>query len=192
MKYNKNNHNSDRHVDIDSICQITACLTDVILKPLYAFAGRRNLYDYAGVLKIVCAWANEFYNQYHEALKDWDSFEESKQNIYNAMSWDGFTSYWVNDRFKKYKSKFEKKSATKKWFANASTPKIIIVNKNNIVSSVLSTIPIVYAVIDLDRKGEFFIKTCESDSVAEDLCSLFDADEPIDMSIIKQLKHLGY
>lgn len=192
MRSNKNKRNNHNDVDIDSLCQITACLADIIIKPLYTLESRRNLHDYRGILKIVTDWAKDFYNKYHEKLKDWDSFEESKQNVYNAISWDGFASCWVNDRFKRYKTKIERKRGGKKWFANTSTPKIIIVNKDNIVSSVLSTIPVVYAVIDCDKKGEFFIKTSESDSVAEDLCSLFDSDEPIDLSIIRQLKQLGF
>lgn len=189
---NTNNHMNLNHVDVDSICRFTACIADTILKPLFELALNRDLYGYAEVLEIVSEWAKEFYVQYYEKLKDWDAFEESKENIYNAISWDDFATNWANQRFQKFKSQLGSPRIAKKWFANTKMPKIIIVHKGQIVSSVYSTIPIVYAVIDFNEKGEFTIRTSESDSVANELYSLFDSGEKVDASIIKQLKQLRF
>ena len=191
MKYNTHNHINISHVNTDRMNCITACLADTILRPLCDFGNSRNLFGYVGALEIVGEWAKEFYTQYYSKMEDWDSFEESEDNIYNAMTWDDFTTYWANDRFKQYKLEFED-DKLKKFFGSSSFPKIIIVIKNNTVSSVYSTIPVVYATIDCDSNDQYFIETFESDSVADDLCSLFDTDEPMDASIIKQLKQYGF
>ena len=192
MKYNTQKHIIISNVNTDTMNCITACLADTILRSLYDFGNRRSLFGYVAALEILGEWAKEFYAQYHPKLNDWDSFEKSEDNIFDAMSWDDFATYWVNDRFKKYKSEFENASSNGKSFGNSSFPKIIIVMQNNTVSSVYSTIPVVYAKIDCDKNDEYVNQTYESNSVADDLCSFFDTDEALDVSIIKQLRQVGF
>lgn len=189
---NTNSHIRISNVDTDTMNCFTACFADTILKPLYDFANRRNLFGYSASLEIVSEWAKEFYAQYYAKFKDWDEFEESEENKYNAVSWDDFASFWVNDRFKKFKSGFPENYTSNESFANSSVPKIVIIIKNRTVSSVFSSIPVLYAKINCDIKEDYFIRTCESDSVAEDLHSIFESDDPVDADIIQQLNNLGF
>ena len=192
MKYDTRSHIIISNVNTDTMNCITACLADTILKPLYDFGKCRNLFGYVTALEIVGEWAKEFYAQYYPQINDWDSFEKSEDNIFDAMSWDDFATFWVNDRFKKYKSEFENDSFNGKAFGNSRCPKIIIVIQNNTVSSVYSTIPVVYAKIDCDKNDEYVNQTYKSDGVSDNLCNLFDTDEPIDVSIIEQLRQFGF
>jgi hypothetical protein len=191
MNYTTHNHIIISDVNTDTMNCITACLADTVIRPLYDFGKTRNLFDYVAALEIVGEWAKEFYAQYYPKIDDWDSFEISEDNIFDAMSWDDFATFWVNDRFKKYKSEFENGSSGKA-FGNSSFPKIIIVIQNNTVSSVYSTIPVVYAKIDCDNNDEQVSQTYQSDRVSDNLCDLFDTDESLDVSIIEQLKHSGF
>ena len=192
MNYNKSNHIILSQVDTDTICWITACIADTVLRPLYEFANSRNLFGYQETLKHIGEWSKEFYSIYESKLKDWDTFENSEENIYNSISWDDFATSWVNDRFNKFKQEFERQKPDTNYYGNYSYPKVIIVINNNTVASVFSTVPIVYTKIDIEAGNEYFITTNESDCIAQELCSLFDSDGPVDISIVNKLKQEGF
>jgi hypothetical protein len=96
---NQNNkHKVVSILDSEQLAMITACLSDTILKSLYQFGNERNLFGYIGTLSIIAEWAKEFYHSYYFKMKEWDTFEESVDNIYNVDTWDDFLVYWSNDK----------------------------------------------------------------------------------------------
>ncbi|MEO8171459.1 MAG: hypothetical protein ABI581_00195 [Sediminibacterium sp.] len=84
--------------DSIEIGMYAACLADNWLNELYEKSGK----GYISALDEITAWAHEFYNLYYEKLKDWDTFEETTDNIYNAVCWDDFVIEWGKDRLAKY------------------------------------------------------------------------------------------
>lgn len=79
MKQNNNGHIQLNVVNTGEIIRISACISDTILKSLYD-----HVKSYIDALDIICEWTKEFYAQYYLKMKDWDSFEESVDNIYNS------------------------------------------------------------------------------------------------------------
>ncbi len=140
MKYNTHNHINISHVDTDRMNVTVACIADTVLRPLSEFGTSRDLFGYAGALEIVAEWAKEFYTLYHAKMEDWDSFEETDENIYNAISWDEFATYWASDRLKIYLSE-SGSDPLKQFFGCSRFPKIIIVIKGSTVAAVYSTTP---------------------------------------------------
>lgn len=86
--------------DSIEIGMYAACLADNWLNELYENSGK----GYIAALDEITAWAHEFYNSYYEKLKDWETFEESIDNIYHAACWDDFVIAWGKDRLAKYLS----------------------------------------------------------------------------------------
>lgn len=84
--------------DSIEIGMYAACLADNYIKELYEKSGK----GYIAALDEITAWAHEFYNSYYEKLKDWDTFERSADNIYNAVCWDDFLIAWGGERMAKY------------------------------------------------------------------------------------------
>jgi len=89
-------------IDSDEIGMIAACLSDNYLKILYDFCNGRNLFGYIGCLSEISDWSHEFYREYYDKMNEWEVFEESDDNIYNAVSWDDFLIEWGFNRFKKF------------------------------------------------------------------------------------------
>lgn len=198
------NNNNRHHINLnvvntDEIIRISACMSDTILKPLYEFVNRRNMNGYIGALDIICQWAKEFYQQYYSKMKDWDSFEESADNVYNSMCWDDFLIDWTNDRFKKFKSETDLilpgKSTDQQFYASSKIPRLIIVIKNHTVSSVYSNKPVQIARVDYDDPS---INKCplvgifEADTIADDLVTVFDSDDPQQRAIQEELISHGF
>lgn len=84
--------------DSIEIGMYAACLADNWLNELYENSGK----GYIAALDEITAWAHEFYNSYYEKLKDWETFEQSTDNIYQAACWDDFVIAWGKDRLAKY------------------------------------------------------------------------------------------
>jgi hypothetical protein len=196
---NNNNHIQLDDVNTDEIIRISACMADTILKPLYDYVSERNLHGYIGTLDIICQWAKEFYQQYYSKMKEWDSFEESEDNIYNSMCWDDFLIDWTNERFKKFKDDNEQiafiESSERQFFGSSKTPKLIIVIKHHNLSAVYSNIPIEFAQINYDDAN---IASCpvvgvfDADTIAQDLITLFDQNDPQQQAIQEELINQGF
>lgn len=86
--------------DSIEIGMYAACLADNWLSELYEKSGK----GYIAVLDEITAWAHEFYHSYYEKLKDWETFEQSTDNTYQAACWDDFVIAWGKDRLAKYLS----------------------------------------------------------------------------------------
>ncbi|MBI2285150.1 MAG: hypothetical protein HYU71_15670 [Bacteroidetes bacterium] len=84
--------------DSIEIGMYAACLADNFMTELYEKSQR----GYIAALDELTAWAHEFYNSYYEKLKDWDSFEQSSDNIYQSACWDDFVIEWGKNRLAKY------------------------------------------------------------------------------------------
>lgn len=84
--------------DSIEIGMLAACFADNFMKELYEKSGK----GYIDALDEISAWAHEFYHAYYEKLKEWETFEESEDNIFNAVCWDDFVIAWGSDRLKKY------------------------------------------------------------------------------------------
>jgi len=90
------------NIDADEIGMIAACLSDNYLKILYDFCSKRNLIGYIGCLSEISDWSHEFYREYYDKMTEWEDFEESDDNIYNAVGWDDFLIEWGYDRIKRF------------------------------------------------------------------------------------------
>lgn len=84
--------------DSIEIGMYAACLADNCLTELYEKSGK----GYISALDEITAWAHEFYAKYYEKLKDWETFEETEDNIYKAVCWDDFVIAWGVDRLAVY------------------------------------------------------------------------------------------
>jgi len=84
--------------DSIEIGMYAACLSDNWMKELYDKSG----IGYIAALDQISSWAHEFYHTYYEKLKDWETFEESTDNIYQASCWDDFVIAWGKDRLSRY------------------------------------------------------------------------------------------
>lgn len=84
-------------INTKEIALIAACLSDNYLSRIYDLSQ----YGYIDALSFISDWAHEYYNAYYELQKDWDAFEPSADNIYNAVCWDDFLIAWGADRFSK-------------------------------------------------------------------------------------------
>ena len=89
-------------IDSDEVGMIAACLSDNYLKILYDFCSERNLFGYTGCLSEISDWSHEFFREYQDKMAEWEVFEESNDNIYNAVAWDDFLIEWGCDRIKKF------------------------------------------------------------------------------------------
>src|SRR6478735_11089398 len=88
-RYMKSNAKRKKcNIDSDEIGMIAACLSDNYLTILYDFCNGRNLFGYIGCLSEISDWSHEFYREYYEKMTKWENFEESEENIYNAVGWD--------------------------------------------------------------------------------------------------------
>lgn len=87
--------------DSIEIGMLAACLADNYLKDLYEKSG----IGYIAVLDEISAWAHEFYNSFYEKLKDWETFEDSSDNVYKSLCWDDFVMAWGQERMAKYFAK---------------------------------------------------------------------------------------
>lgn len=81
---------------------ISASLASNFAKPLFEFLNGKKYSVYVKCLEEVLNWAYEFYRQYQHKLNDWDSFEKSKDNIYNAASSDEFLVAWGRQRITQF------------------------------------------------------------------------------------------
>ncbi|SRR5258706_15780269 len=89
-------------IDTDHIAMIAACLADNYLKPLNDFCNEKKYFGYIGSLAEISNWAHEFYNGYCHKLNEWDAFEGSEDNIYNAVNWDDFLVAWGYSRLQQF------------------------------------------------------------------------------------------
>jgi len=77
-------------------------LASNFLKPLFNFFEEKNYFVYVGCLAEIIDWAEEFYTQYHHKLNNWETFEKSKENVYNAVNKDEFLHAWGNERMNEF------------------------------------------------------------------------------------------
>lgn len=198
-----NHHINNRRLNsfnTDGIIRIAACMADTILKPLYDYVNGLNLVGYIGSLDIICEWAKEFYQQYFAKMEDWDTFEESDENIYNATCWDDFLNDWANDRFKQFKApghdlNLATGSTDDPSFSNSKTPKLIIIIKNHGLASVYSNIPVRFAQLDYDNSNLSkypLVGVFEPDTIAHNLITLFDQSDPLQQAIQEELINQGF
>lgn len=199
MNNNNNHHHVISIVNTDEIIKISACISDTIFKPLYDFTNSNSMNGYAGALDIICRWAKEFYQLYYIKMKDWDTFEESEDNIYNSVCWEDFVSDWINEKFKKFKSSALQLEYTEtselQFYGNSKTPKLIIKIKHHTISAVYSNTQVEFAHLDFDDPE---IQNCplvgifEPDSIAHDLVTLFDQNNPQERAIQEELISQGF
>jgi len=88
--------------DTDQIGKIAACLSDNFVKPLFDFRDEKNYPAYVKSLAKILNWSHEFYKQYHHKLKDWEAFEKSTDNIYDAVNPNDFLIAWGQKRIKQF------------------------------------------------------------------------------------------
>ena len=180
--------------DTDEVIRISACMADTILKPLYDYVN-----SYLNALDIICHWTKEFYEQYYSKLKNWESFEESEDNIFNSVCWDDFLIDWVSDRFKKFKFQDQQillsETKDRRFYGSSKTPRLIIALKHHTLAKVYSNIPVVYAYIDYDNP-EFascrLVGVFKPDTIASDLITLFETNAPQQRAIQEELISCGF
>ena len=85
-------------IDSMEIAMYAASLADNFMAELYGQSGE----GYIAALHTISAWAHEFYQRYYEKLKEWETFEESSDNIYQAICWDDFVIAWGGERLTAY------------------------------------------------------------------------------------------
>jgi len=73
-------------------------LSDNFVKPLFDFRDEKNYPAYVKSLAEILNWSLEFYQQYHHKLKDWEAFEKSADNIYDAVNPNDFLIAWGQKR----------------------------------------------------------------------------------------------
>lgn len=196
----QNNHTIHLNVlNTEEIIRTAACMADAILKPLYDYTSSRGLNGYIGALDIVCEWTKRFYQQYYSKMKDWDSFEESEDNVYNAVCWDDFVVDWTNEQFKKLKAENDHSphvsTSNHQFYGSSKIPRLIIAIKNHTLSAVYSNTPVEIAHIDYDNRE---IADCplvgifEADTLALDLTTLFDTNDPQQQAIQEELISQGF
>jgi len=88
--------------DTDQIGQIASCLSDNFVKPLFDFRGERKYSGYVKSLAEILIWSHEFYKKYYHILIDWETFEKSKDNIYNSTNWNDFLVAWGHKRMNQF------------------------------------------------------------------------------------------
>ena len=89
---------SDQIGDADQIDKIAVCLADNFVKPLFDFHNEKKYQAYVKSLAEILNWSREFYKQYYQKLNDWESFEKSNDNIYNADNRNDFLIAWGCNR----------------------------------------------------------------------------------------------
>jgi hypothetical protein len=194
MVENKPAYDNDR-----SLLLYTACIADTILQPLYHFIQRRNLFGYVDTLHEITRWAIEFHKDYRQHMLNWDEFEESELNIYNCTSWDDFLRCWANDQFEKFKLPYKKCGDPLKsgslHYGGAKSGKLVIVINRNELSAVYSNIPVQVAHLVSDKTQAIPFRLVEflnSDTLADQLYTLFDSDDPNQSSVRELLRIHGF
>jgi hypothetical protein len=100
MKKQKHHGNkSGGKIDVQEIGMLAACIADTVIEPLYEY-GRAAGFGYIGTLDLISSWAIEFYRQYNNKMKDWETFEGSPDNIFHAICWDDFVISWAQEKVK--------------------------------------------------------------------------------------------
>lgn len=192
-------NNKAAHEHDQSLLWYTACISDTIFKPLYEFAQKRNLFGYTGTLQEVAHWAHDFFDTYHHRFEDWDEFEESESNIYNSSSWDDFLTCWADDRLEKFKQQYSHVPDLRDrgYFhhAGVKTAKLVVVIKHQRLSAIYSNRPIQYAQLlcNWTEQVPFHLAGFfDADTQADQLYTLFDADDPNQSSVREQLRIHGF
>jgi len=88
--------------DSGQIDTIAIRLANRFLNPLFDFCNKKNYFIYIGSLAEIMDWSYEFYHQYDHKLRDWEIFESSHENIFNAASKDEFLLAWGSNRIKQF------------------------------------------------------------------------------------------
>jgi hypothetical protein len=177
----------------------TACIADAILKPLYHFIHRRNLFGYVDTLHEIASWAIQFHNDYRQHMLNWDEFEESDFNIYNSTSWDDFLICWANDQFEKFKASYKKCGDPLKsdglYHGGSKACKLVVVIEGNKLSAVYSDIPVQVAHLVSEKTQAIpfrLVEFLDSDTLADRLYTLFDPEDPNQSSVRELLRTHGF
>ncbi len=88
--------------DINEIGLIAAILSENYLKLLSEFNSENNLNGYIGSAAQISEYAHEFYCLFDDKTSNWEEFEKTEDNIYDACAWDEFLICWGSERIKKY------------------------------------------------------------------------------------------
>lgn len=70
----------------DFVKMIANRLAEKFAQPLFASIKEKNYSIQVGGLAEILAWAEEFYDQYHNKIIDWETFRNGKENIYNVAT----------------------------------------------------------------------------------------------------------
>ena len=84
----------------DQVNEIASSLADNFVRQLYDFYNEKSYSAYLKSMSEIYHWAHEFYIQYNYKLNDWESFKESPENSYQAISKEGFLIAWGKNRMK--------------------------------------------------------------------------------------------
>ena len=68
----------------DFVKMVANRLAEKFIQPLFASIKEKNYSTQVGGLAEILAWAEEFYDQYHNKIMDWETFRNGKDNIYKA------------------------------------------------------------------------------------------------------------
>lgn len=182
-----------------SLLLYTACIADAIFQPLYHFVQRKDLFGYVDTLHEIARWAIEFHNHYRQLMLNWDEFEESELNIYNCTSWDDFLLCWANDRLEKFKEPYKKYGDPLKsgslHHGGSKSCKLVVVIDGNKLSAVYSDMPVQVAHLVSDKTQAIPFRLVEflnSDTLAGQLYTLFDPEDPNQSSVRELLRRHGF
>ena len=68
----------------DLVKMIANQLAEKFIQPLFASIKEINYSTQVGGLAEILGWAEEFYDQYHNKIIDWETFRNGKDNTYNV------------------------------------------------------------------------------------------------------------
>jgi hypothetical protein len=182
-----------------SLLLYTACIADAILQPLYHFIQRKDLLGYVDTLNEIARWAIEFHNDYCQHMLNWDEFEESELNIYNCTCWDDFLICWANEKFEKFKLPYKRCGDPLKsgsiHHGGSKSGKLVIVINGDKLSAVYSNVPVQVAHLVSDKTQVIPFRLVEflnADTLADQLYTLFDREDPNQSSVRELLRRHGF
>jgi hypothetical protein len=77
-------------------------LAEKFIQPLFASIKEKNYSTQVGGLAEILAWAEEFYDQYHNKIIDWEAFRNGKDNIYKAATLQDLIGAFGQEKLKAF------------------------------------------------------------------------------------------
>ena len=70
----------------DFVKMVANLLAENFVQPLFELTEKKDYPTRIGGLAEIIDWAKEFHDQYYDKIIDWNAFQQSKDNIYNAKT----------------------------------------------------------------------------------------------------------